>query len=116
VDITYHPKQEEAQQISTRDPRTLWEAVWYIIVTLSKYTPHEHRRDTASIVGLRRKINDCNHSSYDDIQTRSPDASSCADIHREAKKVLDSAATIEHNQNGENGGADDSSNHAVPPE
>jgi hypothetical protein len=98
---TYHPEQEETQQIPTCYTRTRGEVIRNVVVPISKDTAHKHRCDTPSIVCLRCEIDDCNYSSYENVQTRPPNACSCADVDREAKEVFDNAAAVQHNQDGE---------------
>ena len=64
LEDTYNPKQEEAQQISTCDSRTLWKMIRNIVVTVPEDAAHENRRDAPSIVRLGREVDNRYYCSY----------------------------------------------------
>lgn len=112
----YHPEDEEAQQVPGSDPSARWQSIRNVIVSIAKDPSHEDSSNPTTIVSLRRKVDDSDDSSDQDVQTCSSDASSNANIDREADEVLDRTTTIQHDHNSQNCRAYDRCNNPVPPE
>lgn len=116
AEVTYHPEQEKAQQISRSDTGTCRKVIRYVVIAVSKDTAHEDRCDPPAVVRLCRKVYDSNNGTNKNIQARPSNTCCGSHVDREAKVVLDRTTAVEYNQDSKDSRPYDSSDHTMPPQ
>lgn len=86
-----------------------------VVVAIAKDASHENGRDTSAVVSLRCKVDDGDDGADQDVKTCAPNTCRSANVYRESYEIFYSATTVEHHQDGQDGRADDGSNHSMPP-
>jgi hypothetical protein len=87
-----------------------------IVISISKDASHKNGGNATSIVRLHSEVDNSYYSTNENVQASASNTSRRSNVDREADEVLDGTAAVEHNHNSQNGRADDSGDHPMPPE